>query len=359
MHRIYALLKKKQRPLIGVDISATRAKLLELDGRAGAYRVLAYASEALPADVVTDHQVVDAAAVAETLARALSRSGSATREAAIAVSGPAVISKVIDMPADLTDEAMEHQIAFDAQQYIPHPIEEVNLDFHVLERDPGNPEINKVLLVACRRDHIETRIAALAMARLQVQLVDVEEYALQNACALLSAHTPAMAAGGNVAVFDIGAHRTRLTVQCAGRSTYTREIAFGGFELARELIATHQLADMADLRARLRSGELDAQAIATEIGDFAQRAAGQIERALAFYMSAATHNETIDQVVAAGGATLYPGFESALRACLNPPVTVGNPLAGMLASRAARHNHVDREGPALMVAAGLALRSVQ
>ncbi len=357
MRRIHALFKKRQRPLLGVDISAARAKLLELDGSPDAYRVLAYASEALATDVIADHQIVDVEAVAEALARALARSGSTTREAAIAVSGPAVISKVIDMPADLTDEAMANQITFDAQQYIAYPIEEVNLDFRVLERDPSNPDVNKVLLVACRRDHIETRIAALTMARLKVKLVEVEEYALQNACVLLAGHTPAMA--GNVAVFDIGAFRTRLTVQRAGRSTYTREIAFGGDALARDLIATHQLADMATLRARLYSGELNAAAIAAEVGDFAQRTAGQIERALAFYVSASARSETIEHVVVVGGVVLYPGFESALRACLGPPVTIGNPLAGMLASASARRNHVDREGPALMIAAGLALRSVQ
>ena len=124
----------------------------------------------------------DAEAVAASMKRALERSGTRTRRAAIAVSGPAVISKIIDMPAELGDAEIEQQIAFDAEQYIPHPKEEVNLDFQVLERDTNNPDVNRVLLVACRRDHVEARVGAMEMAGLEVCIVDIETYALQNAC---------------------------------------------------------------------------------------------------------------------------------------------------------------------------------
>lgn len=358
MGRFRKLLQRKRRPLIGIDISAARVKLLELDGNTGTYRVLAYASEALPEDAIADHQVIDAEAVAVAVARALERSGTAARDAAIAVSGPAVISKIVEMPADLSDDEMERQIGFDAQQYIPHPLDEVNLDFRVLEPAENNPDINRVLVVACRRETIEMRVAALEMGGVRVRVVDVEEYALQNACTLLAEHTPGMADNGRVAVFDIGAHRTRLTVPRNHRDTYSREIAFGGHELAAELQTAHGLADMDQLRARLRTGELGAAAIAREVSVFAQHAADQIERALQFYISASARAERIDQVIVVGGATLYPGFEAALDKSLSQSVALGNPLAGMLASGTARSNHVDTEGPALMIAAGLALRGM-
>lgn len=353
------LFKTGTRPFMGVDISASRVKLLELDGKPGAYRVLSYASEPLPSDAIADHQVVNAEAVAAAVTRALERSGTRTREAAIAVSGPTVISKLIDMPAELGDAEIEQQIGFDADQYIPHPIEEVNLDFQVLEPDPNNPDINRVLLVACRRDNIETRVGAMEMAGLKVQIVDVEEYALQNACSLLIEQTPALAGETSVAVFDIGAHQTRLSVQHGGRSVYSREISFGGQNLANNLAERHGLAELDQLRGRLRTGEIDAETLADEIADFAQRAAGQIERALQFYISAGVRDEAIDRVVLVGGATLFPGIEAAMRSRLEWPVSVGNPLAGMLASTAARRNHIEHDGPALMVAAGLALRAVR
>lgn len=359
MGRFEKLFKPKKRPFLGVDISSTRIKVLELDGRPGAYRVLSYASEALPVDAVADDQVSNPQAVAATMTRALERAGTRTRDAAIAVSGPTVISKIIDMPAGLSDEDMEQQIGFDAEQYIPHAVEEVNLDFQTLERDPGNPEVDRVLLVACRRENIETRIGALEMAGVNVVTVDVEEYALQNASTLLIEQTPALAGDASVAVFDIGAHQTRLSVQHGGRHVYSRELSFGGHTLATRLIEHHELKDADQLRARLRTGELDGATIAGDVTDFAERLSNQIERALQFYISAASSDEDVDRIVLVGGATLYPGLEAAIAEHTARPVSVGNPLAGMLASKRARRNHVDKEGPALMVAAGLSLRSIR
>lgn len=345
---------------MGVDISASRIRLLELDGRGDTHRVLSYASEPLPAEAIANEQIVDAEAVAASMKRALERSGSRTRRAAIAVSGPAVISKIIDMPAELGDAEIEQQIAFDAEQYIPHPKEEVNLDFQVLERDTNNPDVNRVLLVACRRDHVEARVGAMEMAGLEVCIVDIETYALQNACSLLIEQSPALAAAGaNVAVFDLGAQQTRLSVSHGGRNVYSRELSFGGRQLAGDLLERHDLSEIDQLRGRLRTGEIAPEAIADEVDEFAHRAAGQIERALQFYMSAGSQEETIDQVVLVGGTTLFPGIEEAVASRLSWPVTVGNPLAGMLAGTAARRNHVDYDGPALMVATGLAMRSVR
>jgi len=346
--------------LLGVDLSASRVKLLELDRAGSGLRVLSYASEPLPEGAIADHQIIDAQAVAQSIARALERSGSKTRDAAIAVSGPAVISKIIDLPAGMSDAELEEQIHFDAAQYIPHPIEEVNIDFQVLEPHPGAADLNRVLLVACRRDNIEMRVAAMEMAGMKVRLVDVEEYALQNACRLLkNQDDPQQADKSDIAVFDVGAHDTRLTVQHDGRSVYTREISFGGKQLAEQLIDKHGLADIDQLQARLRTGDIAPSAVADEVADFAERLASQIDRSLQFYVSAAaTRDEAVDEIVVVGGPTLYPGLEAALRQHIVLPMSLGNPLSGMMASARARANRVEIDAPSLMVTAGLALRGV-
>ncbi len=358
MGRYDQLFRRKARPCLGVDISASRVKLLELDGKPGAYRVVSYASESLPADAITDHQIVDAEAVSQSISRALVRSGSRTRGAAIAVSGAAVISKVIDMPSDMTDEEIEQQIGFEADQYIPYPIEEVSLDFQVLEPDPENPDVNRVLLVACRRDNVEMRTAALEMAKLKPRLVDVEEYALRNACTLLHNQMPNDGAGSSVAIFEIGAQQMRLNVQHDRHTAYTREMPFGGQSLAEKLAEQHGLDDTDQLRGRLRTGDIDAAAIGPLLSTFADRAARQIESALQFYFSAAAERDSIDQILLTGGCALYPGFEEQMRARLNWPLAIGNPLAGLLASTSARRNYIEHEGPALMVAAGLSMRFI-
>ena len=368
MQRLARLFKHRRRPLLGVDIGATRVRLLELDCADGANRVLGYASVALPDNAVADYQINDAQAVAATVSRALERSASRCREASIAVSGPGVISKVIDMPAGLTDAEREAQIQIDAEHYIPYPIDEVNLDFRVVERHPSQTDIDRVLLVACRRDHIEMRIAALEMARLSVRVVDVEAYALQNACRLLAARNDSRAAAGAqppagstthpAAVFDISESLTRLTVQRGGDSIYTREISFGCGGLTTELIARFAHANADQLWAGLRAGDIAPAAIEDGVADLAQRAAGQIERALQFYRSTDTDGIDVQQVIVTGSAALFPGFEPALARALRRPLSVGNPLAGMLASRAARANHVAADGPALMIAAGMAMRGL-
>lgn len=359
MVRFASLIRKKTGSLFGVDISTTRVKMLELDGDASGLRILSYASEPLAQGAVAGHEVVDAEALAATIARALERTGRRTRSAAIAVSGPAVISKIIDMPRGMSDAELNEQIHFDAARHIPHPIDEVNLDFQVVEPHPSNDALNRVLLVACRRDNIEMRVAALEMAGMRVRLVDVEEYALQNACRLLTAQNPAIGDDASVAVFDIGAQDTRLTVQRNGRS-YTREIAFGGQSIAEQLIQRHDLATLDRLQAWLASGDLKAAMIADEVETFAEQLAVQIERSLQFYASAAAaDNEAIDQVIVVGGPTRYPGLDAALREHIGRPLALGNPLAGMMASAGARRNRVDRDAPSLMVAAGLALRGLE
>ncbi|MDA3921322.1 MAG: type IV pilus assembly protein PilM [Salinisphaera sp.] len=360
MARFASLLKTRSRSLFGVDISAQRVKMLELDRSAQGFRVLSYASQPLAEGAIADHQIVEAEAVAEAIAHALERSGSRTRDAAIAVSGPAVISKIIDLPSVMDDAELEEHIHFDAAQYIPYPIEEVNIDFQVLERHPASEDMNRVLLVACRRDNIEMQVATLEMAGMKVRLVDVEEYALQNACRLLTAQQPTLDNGASVAVFDVGARNTRLTVHRNERSVYTREIAFGDQSLAERLLAAHDMSDIDQLQAHLRTGNLPASLIEPEIRNFSEDLASQIERSLQFYVSAAAaENEAIDQIIVVGGPTLYPGMEPALKSRLVQPVSLGNPLAGMLASSAARRNGVDFDAPSLMITAGLALRSFE
>lgn len=346
--------------LVGIDISAQRIKLLELarherDG----YRVQAYASVGLPAGAVEDFAIEDAEVVARAIATAIERSGTRTREAAIAVAGPAVISKTVLLPAAMDDIEMEQQIHLDAEQYVSHAISDVHIDFQVLEPDPRDANFNRVLLVACRRETIEMRLAALEMAGMTVRLVDVEEYALQNACALLAERaTPDEAPAQNaVAVFDVGSQDTRLTVQHGARSRYNRSIAFGGQMVARRLVARHGLTGVEQLHSHLRTGEIGPADIAADVETFAAELAGHIERTLNFYLSASAQaGETIDCVIITGGVARYPGLADALAGRLPWTVRLGNPLARMPASPAARRNHVEDEASALMVAAGLALR---
>ena len=153
---------KSQAPLVGVDISSTAVKLLQLSRTGDRYRVEHYAVEPLPPNAVVEKNIVEVEAVGEAIRRAMSRSGSRAKHAAAAVAGSAVIIKLIPMPAELDEEEMESQVELEAVNYIPYPIEEVNLDFEVMGPMPGNPEMVQVMLAASRSESVELRASALA-----------------------------------------------------------------------------------------------------------------------------------------------------------------------------------------------------
>src|SRR5690606_527411 len=150
-------------------------------------------------------------AVGEAIKRAVSRSGTKARFAAAAVSGSAVITKTIPMPADLDEDDLESQVELEAGNYIPYPIEEVNLDFEVLGPLPGNPEMGQVRLAAWRSENVAMRASALELGGLTARVVDVEAFAVANAFGLI-ANTLNMPREGIVALVDIGATMTTLNI---------------------------------------------------------------------------------------------------------------------------------------------------
>lgn len=150
------------------------------------------------------------------------------RNVAVAVAGSAVITKTIEMDAGLSDDELENQLKIEADQYIPYPLDEVAIDFEVQGPSVRNPARVNVLLAACRKENVEVREAALALAGLTARVVDVEAYALERSFGLLTGHLASPQGQLTVAVVDIGATMTTLSVLHKGRIIYTREQLFGG-----------------------------------------------------------------------------------------------------------------------------------
>src|SRR5690606_5747171 len=163
---IFAFLQQKTKPVIGLDISSTSVKLLELSRQGDRYRVESYAVKALPPNAVVEKNINELEAVAEVIQAVMQLSKCKTKNAAVAVAGSAVITKLIEMPAGLSDDAMETQISLEADQYIPFPLEEVAIDFEVQGESPRNPDQVEVLLAACRRENVEVRANVLELADL-------------------------------------------------------------------------------------------------------------------------------------------------------------------------------------------------
>lgn len=341
-------------PLVGIDISSTAVKLLQLSQVGNRYRVEHYGVEALPPNAVVDKNIVEVEAVGEAIKRALSRAGSKAKHAAVAVSGAAVITKIISMSADLDDDAMEDQVQLEAANYIPFPIDEVSLDFEVLGPVSSSPENVHVILAASRTENIELRQQALEIGGLNAKVVDVEVFALENAFRLV---TEQLGIGKDaiVALVDIGSTMTTLNVVRNGRSIYSREQVFGGKQLTDEIMRRYGMS-YEEAGAAKRQGGLPESYEPEVLEPFKEAMVQQVSRLLQFFYAGSEFNR-VDQVVLAGGCASISGVDRMVEEHLGIPTVIANPLANMGLGPRVQAHALQQDAPALMIACGLALRS--
>ncbi len=340
--------------MIGVDISSTAVKLLQLGQVGGRYRVEHYAVEPLPPNAFVEKNIVEVEAVGEALRRALNRSGAKTRAAAAAVAGSAVITKIIPMPADLSEDDMEAQIQVEANQYIPYPIEEVSLDFEVVGPVKDNPDMVNVLLAASRTENVDLRVAALDLGGLGAKVMDVEAFAMENAFRLITDQL-SVSKDAVVAVVDVGATMTTLIVLRNQRTIYSREQVFGGKQLTDEVMRRYGLS-YEEAGLAKRQGGLPESYEVEVLEPFKEAMVQQISRLLQFFFAGSEYSR-VDQVVLAGGCAAIAGVSDLIEEQLGVPCVVANPLSNMALSNRVQAQALAQDAPALMIACGLALRS--
>ncbi len=349
------LFGKKANSLLGIDISSTSVKLLELSRSGNRFRVEAYAVEPLPANAVVEKNIAELEGVGQALSRVLVKARTSAKSAAVAVAGSAVITKTIEMDAALSEDEMENQLKVEADQYIPYPLEEVAIDFEVQGISARNPERVDVLLAACRKENVEVREAALALAGLSARVVDVEAYALERAFGLLE---PTLMEGEGpltVAVVDIGATMTTLSVLHNGRIIYTREQLFGGRQLTEEIQRRYGLS-MEEAGLAKKQGGLPDDYVMEVLQPFKDAVVQQVSRSLQFFFAAGQHND-VDYILLAGGTASISGLDQLIQQRLGTPAMVANPFADMALSSKVNAGALASDAPALMIACGLALRS--
>jgi type IV pilus assembly protein PilM len=353
------LFSRKKPPLLGLDISSTAVKLLELSQHAGRggmrYRVESYAVEPLPANAVVEKNIADVEAVGSAIKKVVKRAGTRTKHAAVAVSGSAVITKMISMPASLSDREMESQIELEADQYIPYPLEEVNIDFQVLGPSEKTPELVDVLLAASRSENVDDRVSALEIAGLTCNVVDVEAYAMESACSQLADQWPNGGHEQVVAVADIGATTTTLNVLFNNKIIYTREQNFGGRQLTEEIQRRYGLS-MEEAGMAKRQGGLPDNYVPEVLDPFKEAMAQQVNRSVQFFYSASSYS-AVDLIVLAGGSSSVPGIDDLIQERLGVETVVANPFAHMAVGSRVKPQALSNDAPAMMIACGLALRS--
>jgi type IV pilus assembly protein PilM len=350
-----SLLSRKKPVILGLDISSTSVKLLELEQDGDNYRVQSLAVEPLPDNAVVEKNFQDVEAIGETIQKAVKRSGTKAKLAAVAVAGSAVITKIINMPANLNENELELQIQQEADQYIPYPLEEINLDFEVVGPTENNPDSVDVLLAASRSENIESRTDALDIGGLNAKIVDVEAYTVENVAPLLTAQMEDAGKDKIIAIIDIGATMTSLNVIENGNLIYTREQNFGGKQLTEEIMRRYGLAYEEAGRLK-KSGGLPDNYIPEVLEPFKETIAQQVGRFLQFFYTSGQHN-TVDLIALAGGCASIPGIDELVESQLGITTIIANPFANMSLSSKVNPQSLSKDAPSLVIACGLALRS--
>jgi type IV pilus assembly protein PilM len=350
------LFSRKYRQLLGLDITTSSIKLIELAMVGGEYRVESYAAEPTPPNSMNEKTLVDPEAVGEAIRRAVKRSGAKSHEAAIAISGDAAITKVIQMPRGLRESELEAQVEMQADQYIPFPMDEVSYDYEVIGPSEKDADSIDVLLVASRTDNVAQRRSAVVAAGLTTRIVDVEAFALENACRLMTHQMPDGGIDHSVAVVDFGASSTTFSVLRNLKVVYTRDFAFGGQQLTEEIMRTYGLSMEEAGRAK-KEGGLPGNYQAEVLDPFIDDMTQQVSRSMQFYLASGSGREQPDKILICGGCANIPGVADVVQSRVGINAERGDPLGQMKLSSRARAQAVQRDATALLTACGLALRS--
>lgn len=353
-----ALVSKNSEGVIGIDISSTGIKLVELAKSRSNYELKSWAMVPLPRDAIVENTIIDSGSVSQALVEAVKMARPGTRNVAMAVSGNAVIIKTVTLPV-ATEFELEAQIQYEAEEYIPYDIDDVFLDFFIQGMFEDDPEHMDVVLVACKRDVVEDYQFVLREAGLEAKCVDCSVFALENAAELTNEYKSAREPSSDEeqaeahALVNIGANMMNINVLIDGRMAFVRDQFFGGHNLTVEIQKQHSISYHAAEQMKLESfSEIHPDALER----FYVGLTSELIRSLDFYSS--NHAEhPVRKLLLSGGCALIPDIARELEQRLGIDALVLNPFAGInVPARKFDADNLSRIGPMLMVPVGLALR---
>jgi type IV pilus assembly protein PilM len=350
-----ALLGRKHPPVIGLDISSSSVKLVELDQTSsGEFILERFASEPFEKGWITDGQIEKFDEVAAAVKKVVQKSGSKTRNVVMAMPQSAVITKKIMLPAGLREEEMELQVESEANQYIPFSLDEVSLDFCVLGPSPTSAGDVEVLIAASRKDRVQDRQGLAEAAGLKPMVLDIESHASRMAMSRVVASLPNEGRDALVALFEIGADTTSLKVLRDDEMLYDRDQAFGGSQLT-QLISRQYGFSFEEAEAKKLSGDLPEDYEGVILQPFVDSLSQEIGRALQYFFTSTPHHK-VHYVMLAGGTATLPGLKERVTDLTGFASNVVNPFENMQLGSSVRESRVRREAPSYLTACGLAMR---
>ena len=345
----------RSRSVVGLDIGSSAVKAVELKRAGKGFRVAAFATEPVPPDSIVDGAIIDAGAVAESIRRLFENKAFRSKEVATSLSGNAVIVKKISLPV-MTPAELDESIYWEAEQYIPFDIQDVNLDYQILDTgvDPDAKGTMEVLLVAAKKEKIADYTGVITQAGRVVVVIDVDAFALQNAYEVNYGFEP----GEVVVLLNAGASAININIVSGGKSVFTRDMSIGGNAyteaVQRELNLPFDKAEM------LKKGQPidgpvfdDAQPVLRAMTD---NVLLEVQKTFDFFKATAS-SDRIDRIMLSGGASRVEGFAEMLQDRFGTPIEDFDPFRRVAVD--ARWIPAERHGliaPTAAVAMGLALR---
>lgn len=348
------LFGSRDKTLLGVDIGTSSLKMVELSSSGGALKVVSAGSATIPPDLIQEGRISDSVALANVIRKAMAASRTKTKNVAFSVPGSAVITRVIDMPAGLTDDELEIQLLLEAEQYIPYSLDEVAIDFTILGSNEEGDQV-QVLLAACRKDTVDSLVEVAESAELTPKIVDVEPFCLERAYPLIADQLEEDN-DSLIAVVDIGAVHMRFNVLDRGKTVYNREELFGAGQLTDEIQRRYGLSKEEAGVAQIEGG-LPVDYEEEVLEPFRASLVQQVSRALQFFYSSTTYNH-VDCLVLAGGVVADERLAALTEEKIEVSVMAANPFANMAIDDRVNERVLDVAAPAMLIATGLAMRGL-
>lgn len=342
-------------PLLGIDVSSSSVKLVELSrNRAGDYVLERCAIEPLERGWITDGNIEKFDEVAEAVRRVVRKSGSKTKNVAMALPASAVITKKIMLPGGLTEKELEAQVESEANQYIPFSLDEVSLDFCVIGPSTSSVGDTEVLIAASRKEKVSDRQGLAEAAGLRPVILDIEPYASRMAAGRVIETLPNQGVDSLVALFEVGAVTTSMQVLRNDDVLYERDQAFGGAQLTQLIVRQYGFS-VDEAEAKKRSGDLPDDYRTAVLEPFIESMSQEIGRALQFFYTSTPHNR-VDHILLAGGSAAIPGLTEGVTKQTSSACMVINPFDGMEMASSVHARKIAREAPSYLTSTGLALR---
>ena len=349
-----SLFARKTSPILGLDIGSSCVKLLELSFVNHRLRLECYSIEPIPRNSSVNADIPNKQIVGQTLQQAVLRSGTLLNHAAVAISDSKVVSKIITMPAFLAEDEIESQIHLEADQFIAIPPEDISLDFEIQGVNSEEPDNVDVRIVVCRTADVHTFVSVLELADLNCELVDFESNALESATSLITNQLVDAGIRKLVAVIDIGASTTKLSVLHDMKMVYSREHTFGGRELSEKIQAYYGL-DYKEAEFAKRQGGLPSTYKSEVLEPYKQQALSKIKQALQTFFSTCSF-DSLDQLILTGGGTSIDGIDTFIKDNLDIETCIANPFLNIDISPQVDDELLLSDASSLLLASGLALR---